>query len=54
MRLIHPGPEEAMLCLRAVRSVVARAEGIPPASRAIDNGCNNECRAVARLIGAQR
>jgi hypothetical protein len=35
MQLIHPGPEEAMLCLRAVRSVVARAEGIPPASRAM-------------------
>jgi hypothetical protein len=35
MQLIHPGPEEAMLCLRAVRSVVTRAEGIPPASRAM-------------------
>jgi len=34
-QLIHPGPEEAMLCLRAMRSVVARADGVPPASRAI-------------------
>jgi hypothetical protein len=33
--LIHPGPEEAMLCLRAMRSVVTRADGVPPASRAI-------------------
>jgi hypothetical protein len=33
--LIHPGPEEAMLCLRAMRSVVARADGVPPASRAL-------------------
>jgi hypothetical protein len=35
MQLIHPGPEEAMLCLRAVRSVVARAVGIPPSARAM-------------------
>jgi len=35
MQLIYPGPEEAMLCLRAVRSVVARAEGIPPAAQAM-------------------
>jgi hypothetical protein len=34
-QLIHPGPEEAMLCLRAMRSVVARADGVPPASRAL-------------------
>jgi hypothetical protein len=34
-QLIHPGPEEAMLCLRAMRSVIARADGVPPASRAI-------------------
>lgn len=25
MQLIHPGPDEALLCLRAVRTVVARA-----------------------------
>jgi hypothetical protein len=35
MQLIHPEPEEAMLCLRAVRSVVARAAGIPAAARAM-------------------
>src|SRR4051812_28841209 len=35
MHLIHPGPDEAMLCLRAVHSVVARAEGIPSAVRAM-------------------
>jgi len=35
MQLIHPGPEEAMLCLRAMHSVVTRAEGIPPAARAM-------------------
>src|SRR5215469_13155359 len=34
-QLIHPGPEEAMLCLRAMCSVVARADRVPPASRAI-------------------
>lgn len=33
MHLIYPGPDEAMLCLRAVHSVVARAEGIPSAVR---------------------
>jgi hypothetical protein len=35
MQLIHPGPNEALLCLRAVRSVVTRADGIPPAARAM-------------------
>jgi hypothetical protein len=35
MQLIHPGPEEAMLCLRAVRSAVVRADGPPPAARAM-------------------
>ena len=34
-QLIHPGPKEAMLCLRAMRSVVARIDGVPPASRAL-------------------
>lgn len=37
MQLIHPGPAEALLCLRAMRSVVARADGVPPASRALMN-----------------
>jgi hypothetical protein len=27
MQLIHPGPDEAMLCLRAVRTTVAHADG---------------------------
>jgi hypothetical protein len=35
MNLIHPGAEEGMLCLRAVRTAVARADGIPPAARAM-------------------
>jgi len=35
MNLIHPGPEEGMLCLRAVRTAVARPDGIPPAARAM-------------------
>jgi len=35
MNLIHPGPEEGMLCLRAVRTAVERANGIPPAARAM-------------------
>src|SRR5581483_638027 len=35
MNLIHPGPEEGMLCLRAVRTAVERSDGIPPAARAM-------------------
>ncbi|HWB52348.1 MAG TPA: hypothetical protein VG651_24810 [Stellaceae bacterium] len=35
IQLVYPGPEEAMLCLRAMRSAVARADGVPPASRAL-------------------
>jgi hypothetical protein len=35
MQLIHPGPDEALLCLRAVRSVVTRADGVQPAARAM-------------------
>lgn len=35
IQLIYPGPGEALLCLRAMRSVVARADGVPPASRAL-------------------
>lgn len=37
MNLIHPGPEEGVLCLRAVRTAVAREDGIPPAARAMMN-----------------
>jgi len=35
MQLIHPGPDEAALCLRAVRSVVVRDGVIPPAARSL-------------------
>ena len=35
MQLIHPGPEEALLCLRAVRHAVARSGVLPPAARAL-------------------
>jgi hypothetical protein len=35
IQLVYPGPEEALLCLRAMRTVVARADGVPPASRAL-------------------
>jgi len=35
MQLIHPGPEEALLCLRAVRTTVARQGVVPPAARAL-------------------
>lgn len=35
MQLIHPGPEEALLCLLAVRSVALRQGVIPPAARAL-------------------
>lgn len=35
MQLIHPGPDEALLCLRAVRTVVARDGGVPAAARAL-------------------
>jgi len=35
MPLIHPGPDEALLCLRAVRTVVAREGVVPPAARAL-------------------
>lgn len=35
MRLIHPGPDEALLWLRAVRTTVAREGGVPPAARAL-------------------
>jgi hypothetical protein len=35
MQLIHPGPEEALLCLRAVRTTVAREGLVPPAARAL-------------------
>lgn len=35
IQLIYPGPEEALLCLRAMHSVVARADGVPPASHAL-------------------
>jgi len=35
MQLIHPGPEEAALCLRAVRTAANRNGVIPPAARAL-------------------
>lgn len=35
MQLIHPNPEEAALCLRAVRAVASRNGEIPPAARAL-------------------
>lgn len=35
MRLIHPEPDEAALCLRAVRTVAARRGVVPPAGRAL-------------------
>lgn len=35
MHLIHPGPDEAALCLRAVRQVVAHNDTLPPAARAL-------------------
>jgi hypothetical protein len=35
MQLIHPGADEATLCLRAVRTVVARDGAVPPAARAL-------------------
>src|SRR5579884_1295421 len=34
-QLIHPGPDEADLCLRAVRQVAARDGTVPPAARAL-------------------
>jgi hypothetical protein len=46
MQLIHPGPEEALLCLRAVRSVVARADGIPPAARAMMTAAKRSVRNI--------
>ena len=36
MQLIHPGPGEAMLCLRAVRGTVAR-DGVVPPTLNLDN-----------------
>jgi hypothetical protein len=35
MQLIHPAPDEAALCLRAVRSAIVRDGAIPPAARAL-------------------
>lgn len=35
MQLIHPGPDEALFCLRAVRTTVARDGIVPPAARAL-------------------
>jgi hypothetical protein len=35
MLLIHPEPDEGLLCLRAVRTAVSRANGIPAAARAM-------------------
>src|SRR5436190_24172268 len=35
MQLIHPGPEEASLCLRAVRETAARDGVLHPAARAL-------------------
>lgn len=35
MQLIHPGPAEALICLRAVRTAVARGGAVLPAARAL-------------------
>jgi hypothetical protein len=35
VQLIHPGPDEALLCLRAVRTAVARDGAVPTAARAL-------------------
>ncbi len=46
MKLVHPTPDEGLQCLRAMRTVVARAGVVPPASRALMNAAQKMLMAL--------